>query len=286
MGENSNNLSLLKRWWRVGCSLHVDEALHCHDLGRLVPRTTTHHDAESLPAFNFSFLYLEEDRTESSFDPYGNVRFYIEFHKFLSYYGTHLRMYLIDEFVENTRSISRLLVTKRSPATLPLSLKKIDFNSASGHLFQNQVKIVNPEGESETLEHYLHVIVESTDDVSRWLYLHCVRRPVCHRPNRKESLDPNNSAEDSKSTHSVSPVSYSDQLSVDSFPSKSRMRRSSIAFGNSPTFRDTLFDGTSCYLAYHERRSCPAPYTEERTKAYLEKVRKGFFRQMDLDFVI
>jgi len=278
--KSPSGVGYAKRWWRVGCSLHVDEVLHCQDLGRLVPRTVVHHGLESLPKFNFPILYLEEDRTETAYDPYGNVRFYIEFHKFLQYYGTHLKLYLIDEFVENTKSISRLLISKRSSATLPLSLKKVDFNGVTGHLFQNQVTIKNPNGSSETLDHHLHVVVESTDDVNRWLFLHCIRRPVNHNPT--PSLLKTQVSEDSQSTGSLSPRNFYAELSE----RKSKTRRSSIAHSDSPFYRDTKFDGSTCYMTFCEKKSCPTPFSEERTKTHMDKVRNGFFRQMDLDFVI
>ncbi|KAF2345413.1 hypothetical protein FHG87_023832, partial [Trinorchestia longiramus] len=96
---------LVKRWWRVGCTMHVEDALNCHDLGRLLPQAIQHNNYESLPRFSFPILYLEEDRSDGCFDSYGNVRFYLEFHKFLGYFGSRLKLYLIDKFVENTKAI-------------------------------------------------------------------------------------------------------------------------------------------------------------------------------------
>ncbi|XP_018009053.1 uncharacterized protein LOC108666652 [Hyalella azteca] len=281
--SGGSGAGLVKRWWRVGCSLHVEEALHCHDLGRLTPRAIHHLNQNSLPQFSFPVLYLEEDRCEDSFDPYGNVRLYLEFHKLLAYYGAHLKLYLIDEFVENTKAISRLLVTKRSPAGLPLSLKKIDFNNMTGHLFHNQVTIINPDGEREVLDHHLHIIAESTDDVNRWLFLHCIRKTVNHQtrtPNSK-SLSRRASTSDVTFQNDATPRDLNVPNGI-----RSLSRRSSLSHSISPTYRDTPYDGTSCYLAHAERKSCPSPFDAERTRTYLGKVRKDFFRQTDLDFVL
>lgn len=272
---------LLKRWWRVGCSMHVDDALHCHEMGRLLPRTIQHHNIESLPKFNFAIHYLEEDRSDSTYDPYGNVRFYIEFHKFLSHFGSQLKLYLIDEFVENAKSISRLMISKRSAATLPLSLKKIDLIDMAGQLFQNQTTIINSDGSTVLLEHHLHIVTESNDEVNRWLFLHCIRRPINHRINPKLLRERSND-ESRSSSNELKVVRGSMSLSR----SVSMSRRSSISHSESPKYRDTHFTGNTCYLSYCERRSCPSPFTAERTRNYLDKVRKGFFRQMDLDFII
>lgn len=273
--ESPSNGGLLKRWWRIGCSMHVEDALHCHEMGRLLPRVVQHHNLNSLPKFNFNIHYLEEDRSDSTFDPFGNVRFYIEFHKFLSHFGNQLRIYLIDEFVENTKSISRILITKRSAGTLPLSLKKVDLSQMTGTLFHNQVSIVNSDGFEETLDHYLHVVTESSDDTNRWLFLHCIRRPINHKIS--QSLLRERSTDETVAANKLQQPETS---------SRNRSRRSSFAHSESPMFRDSKFTGDSCYLSYCEKKPCPSPYSIEKTRKYMNKVRRGFFRQMDLDFII
>ncbi|KAF2345412.1 hypothetical protein FHG87_023831, partial [Trinorchestia longiramus] len=150
-------------------------------------------------------------------------------------------------------------------------------------LFRNQVTITNLAGQKQSLDHHFHIITDSTDDVNRWLFLQCIRKPVCHRPKTSTSLR----------SLSVSSVPNGQLSFLFNTPhdlnvlsgSKTPTRRSSLSVSITPSFRDSPYDGSTCYLEYVQRRLCTSSYDVERTRAYLDKVRKNFFRQKDLDFV-